>query len=208
MPMPYRIETERLVLRCYQPVDAPLLKATIDASLEHLSIWMPWATQHEPTPLETKIQRLRRMRGDFDLDKDYNFGIFNLDETLLLGGTGLHPRLGAGVLEIGYWMHADYCNQGYAREATGALTQVAFENMGVTRVEIHCNPANQASFAIPRRLGYHHRETRITREEPPSDKVYESMIWELSQAGFELSRQAGESFRRALARFDSTGASL
>ena len=26
-PAPYRIETERLVIRCYEPRDAPLLKA-------------------------------------------------------------------------------------------------------------------------------------------------------------------------------------
>ena len=43
----YRIHTQRLVLRCWQPTDAPLLKAAIDASLEHLRPWLPWA-QHEP----------------------------------------------------------------------------------------------------------------------------------------------------------------
>ena len=33
---PYRIETERLVLRCYEPDDAPLLKEAVDESIEHL----------------------------------------------------------------------------------------------------------------------------------------------------------------------------
>jgi hypothetical protein len=32
----YRIVTERLLLRCYDPTDAPILKAAIDGSLEHL----------------------------------------------------------------------------------------------------------------------------------------------------------------------------
>ena len=39
---PYRIETERLVLRCYDPEDAPLLKDAVDRSLDHLRPWMPW----------------------------------------------------------------------------------------------------------------------------------------------------------------------
>lgn len=37
----YRIVTPRLVIRCWNPPDAPLLKAAIDASLDHLRAWMP-----------------------------------------------------------------------------------------------------------------------------------------------------------------------
>lgn len=32
----YKIETERLVIRCHQPSDAILLKTSIDESLEYL----------------------------------------------------------------------------------------------------------------------------------------------------------------------------
>jgi len=35
----YRIHTSRLVLRCWHPQDAPLLKAAIDTNLEHLRPW-------------------------------------------------------------------------------------------------------------------------------------------------------------------------
>src|SRR2546427_469655 len=78
----YRIHTSRLVLRCWQPQDAPLLKAAIDASLEHLRPWMVWA-QYEPTDLERKIEHLRRSRGAFDLGEDFPYGIFNRAETQL-----------------------------------------------------------------------------------------------------------------------------
>ena len=61
----YRIETERLVIRCYNPSDAPLLKLAIDESLDHLRPWMPWA-MHEPESVEAKIDRLRAYRGQFD----------------------------------------------------------------------------------------------------------------------------------------------
>ena len=49
-PPPYRIETDRLTIRCWEPRDAPLLKQAVDASLDHLRPWMPWA-RDEPTPL-------------------------------------------------------------------------------------------------------------------------------------------------------------
>ena len=65
----YRIETDRLVIRCYQPTDAVLLKQAIDESLDHLRPWMPWAME-EPETVEEKVARLRRFQGQFDLGND------------------------------------------------------------------------------------------------------------------------------------------
>lgn len=99
----YRIHTHRLVLRCWEPQDAPLLKAAIDANIDHLRPWMPWA-QHEPEDLHTKIERLRRWRGEFDLGQDFAYGLFNRTETQVLGSSGLLPvwPQGHAKLGIGY----------------------------------------------------------------------------------------------------------
>ena len=40
---PGPIRTPRLVLRCWQPGDAALLKEAVDDSLRALQRWMPWA---------------------------------------------------------------------------------------------------------------------------------------------------------------------
>ncbi len=96
----YRIVTPRLVIRCYNPSDAHLLARSITESLDHLLPWMPWASV-EPEPLITKIERLRRMRSNFDMNLDYVYGIFDPKENRLLGSTGLHPRVGSGAFEIG-----------------------------------------------------------------------------------------------------------
>jgi len=45
----YRIQTDRLLIRCYSPEDAPKLKEAIDASLDHLRPWMPWAKDDPET---------------------------------------------------------------------------------------------------------------------------------------------------------------
>ena len=154
----YRIVTPRLVVRCWDPSDAPLVKESVDANLEYLRPWMPWAME-EPTDLTARIQWLRKSRGEFDLGKDFTFGIFDREETLVIGGTGLHTRLGPQAREIGYWIRQDHAGQGLATEVAAALTRVAFVVDGVTRVEIRCDPRNTRSAAIPRRLGYQHEAT-------------------------------------------------
>jgi RimJ/RimL family protein N-acetyltransferase len=152
-PAPYRIETERLVIRCYEPRDAPLLKDAIDSSLEHLQPWMPWALD-EPQALEQKIELVESFRSSFDAGENFTYGILAADEAELLGGTGLHPRVGPGGLEIGYWVRASATRQGIVTESTAALTRAGFEVCGVDRIEIRIEPRNEASFGVPRKLRF------------------------------------------------------
>jgi RimJ/RimL family protein N-acetyltransferase len=149
----YRVETDRLVIRCWDPKDAPLAQEAILASLDHLRRWMAWAHE-EPMSVRERVETLRSFRGRFDLGEDFTYAIFSKDESKVLGATGLHARRGAGVREIGYWIRSGYHNQGLATESTAALVKVAFEIEEVRRVEIRCDPKNHASAAIPRKLGF------------------------------------------------------
>jgi RimJ/RimL family protein N-acetyltransferase len=180
---PYRIVTPRLVIRCYRPGDAEALQTAIHASLDHLKPWMPWA-HDEPEELEAKVQRLRTFRGRFDLGQDYIYAVFTPDQSRLIGGTGLHPRIGPDALEIGYWIHADEVRKGYASESTAALTRVAFEVAGVRRVEIRCDPGNAASAAVPRKLGYTHEATLRARSATETGALRDSMIWSMFREDF------------------------
>ena len=65
----YRIETKRLVIRCWNPADAPLLIEAVQQSLDHLLPWMPWA-KYEPVGLEQRIEWLRGCRARFDSGED------------------------------------------------------------------------------------------------------------------------------------------
>ncbi|MBU1050349.1 GNAT family N-acetyltransferase [Candidatus Bipolaricaulota bacterium] len=174
----YRIETERLVIRCWEPEDAALAKKAIDASRDHLREWMPWADT-DPEPLEVMVKRVRHFRAMFDLDKDYVYAIFNRGETQVLGGSGLHTRLGEHAREIGYWIHVDHINQGYATEVSAALTKVAFEIDDVDRVEIHCSPLNLASASVPRKIGFVHEATLRRRGPLKDGQPVDSMIWSM-----------------------------
>jgi RimJ/RimL family protein N-acetyltransferase len=173
----YRIETDRLVIRCYNPSDVQMLADSVRENVEHLKPWMPWV-HAEPEPIEEKEKRVRRFRGEFDLGQDFIYGIFNPEETRLLGGTGLHTRLGESQLEIGYWIHKDLVNQGLVTESTSALIKVAFEVLHLHRLEIHCDPGNFASAAIPRKLGFTHEGT-LRAKTRFLDHWSDSMIWGL-----------------------------
>ena len=196
----YRIHTQRLVIRCWDPADAPLLKAAIDASLDHLRPWMPWV-KGEPKDVQTKVDLLRHFRGEFDIDRDLVYGVFDRDEREVLGGAGLHRRLGAGALEIGYWIHAAHINQGLATEVAAALTKVAFAVNSVDRVEIHCDTANVRSAAVPRKLGYTHEATLRRRTQDADGAYRDSMIWTFFADAFSDSPAASV----AVEAFDAMG---
>jgi len=173
----YRIVTPHLVIRCYNPADVLLLEKSITESLDHLLPWMPWAAA-EPEPIAARLERLRRMRSNFDLNIDYVYGIFNLEENRLLGGTGLHSRVGPGAFEIGYWIHKDYINQGFATETSAALTKIAFEIHNIDRVEIHCSVENTPSAAVPRKLGFTFEAT-LRQRSFANGHLSDQMIWSL-----------------------------
>jgi RimJ/RimL family protein N-acetyltransferase len=201
VPAPaYRIVTSRLVVRCWNPPDAPLLAGAVTASVEHLRPWMPWV-QVEPEEVEAKIQRLRGFRASFDTDQDYLYAIFSPDEREVVGGTGLHPRVGEGALEIGYWISIRHIGRGYATEAAAALTRVAFDVHGVERMEIRCDPRNERSASVPRKLGYTHRDTILGEVE---GVMRDTMIWSLLRAEYPASPSAAAQ----LQAFDAAGRAL
>ena len=179
----YRIETDRLIIRCFNPVDAKLLHASIQESKDHLLPWMPWAN-NEPEEMQKRIDRLRMYRANFDQNKEYSYGIFDKLETELIGGTGLLSRIGPDALEIGYWINVNHIGKGYATEATKALIIIAFAIEKVKRVEIHCDPGNIPSAAIPKNLGFVHEATLRERTTDYKGNTKDSMIWTMLQKEF------------------------
>jgi RimJ/RimL family protein N-acetyltransferase len=190
----YRIVTPRLVVRCWDPRDAPMLKAAIDASLEHLLPWMPWA-RDEPQSVDTKVELLRQFRGRFDLGRDFVYGLFTPDEKAVVGGAGLHPSSGSSAMrrqerdarEIGYWVASEFAGRGLATEATGALVRVAFELERMERVEIHCEVENVRSAAVAVKLGFHEdgvlrQRHRKSDGEPASKRVFSMLAHEYGES--------------------------
>jgi len=184
--LPVEVTTPRLVLRPWRVDDAAALSAAIERSLDHLRPWMPWVAD-EPVDHTTRVERIRALAAGAAATGDAVYGAFTPTGGEVVGGTGLHRRRGPGVLEIGYWVHVDHARHGLASEMVAALTDVAFADAGVERVEIHHDRANAASRGVPAGLGY-----RFVGEAPDSvDAPGEEGIdctWAVTRAGWATAR--------------------
>jgi len=198
----YSVHTPRLILRCWHPTDANRLQRAINDNVDYLRPWMDWA-QQEPESLEMKTERLRRFRDDFLSRREFVYGIFGAKGLRIVGGIGLHTREHKEMREIGYWIGQPYANKGLATESTAALTRVAFEINGVERVEIRCDPRNQASARVAEKLGYTHRSTLYSNKTDSEGFVRDTMVWSLDAAdypGSSVSTVAVAVYNRAKVR--------
>ena len=174
----YRVETGRLLLRCWSPQDAPLLRAALDRSDTYLRPWIPFMAQ-EPRSLEQTADWLRGLRAQFDRSEHFRYAVFSAGEVELVGENMLLDRVGPGGLEIGYLTHLGFEGQGFAREATVAMIRLAFELHGAERVEIHCAPENTGSASIPARLGFTCEGILARRFRDTGGTTRDLMVWTL-----------------------------
>jgi RimJ/RimL family protein N-acetyltransferase len=139
-----------LVLRAYVEDDLDQTVVVVNAELDHLRPWMPWASA--PVTVESQREFVNATTEQRRAGTDFSFGLFRAGE--LIGGFGLHGRRGPGVLEIGYWIRAAEQGRGLVTAATRALALAAARVPAVGRVDICCDEANTRSAAVPRRLGF------------------------------------------------------
>ncbi len=150
--------------------DAPALNVAVNSNLEHLRPWMPWAKGESALEHTEKMVEAGVALWDEGTDFMYLVGLDAVPGSVI-GAFGLHSRVGAGALEIGYWVHADHTGRGIATAGAAALTEAALALPGIERVEIHVDEANGPSSAVPRKLGY-----RL-------DRVVESPVTAPSETG-------------------------
>ncbi|HEV7588694.1 MAG TPA: GNAT family protein [Longimicrobium sp.] len=170
---PYRIATRRVVLRCWDPADTPALQALLAGSREHLRPWVP-GIDDEPT-LDEKLHEVRSWRAAFDLDQVWLFALLGAEDGTLAGGVVVNP-LPRNTVDVGGWVAEAHARRGYVSDAFAAVARVAFEVLGITRVQALCRADNQRSIAMLRKLGFTHEAT--PRHEVDRQRVDE-MMWSI-----------------------------
>jgi uncharacterized cupin superfamily protein len=180
----FHIETPRLVLRPWRPDDAPVLVALQRENKDHLSPYMPWA--RVDATVDEMLARMQEWRLKIDRNEDFVYGAFELDGTVV-GGTGMHDRVGASATEIGYWVDREHEGRGYVTEWAGALCRIAFEVRKLDRVEIRCVPDNVRSAAVPARLGFRHETTLARRIAGGEGVVRDAMVWTMFASDYPSS---------------------
>jgi RimJ/RimL family protein N-acetyltransferase len=176
--LPARIETERLVLRTWTADDADALGLAITESIDHLRPWMPWIA-FEPLAPADRRKLIAEWEVKWQAGEDAVYGVFH--DGAVVGGTGLHRRIGPGALEIGYWIHVDFTRRGFAKELSAGLTAAAFALGDIERVEIHHDKDNVASEGVPRTLGYTFTSDVAVAAAAPSESGV-NCVWSMTRA--------------------------
>ena len=173
-------------LRQWRLEDADAQARAIEESLDHLRPWMAWAAEW-PMPRDAQLEMLREWERRRLAGEDEFLGVWLDGE--LVGSCGLHFRIGPGGAEIGYWIHVDHLRRGLATEVARQLTERAFADPEIDRVEVHHDRANVASGGVPPKLGF--ELVGDTRRPPvaPGEEGVER-VWRLSRADWTARRAA------------------
>jgi RimJ/RimL family protein N-acetyltransferase len=150
---PEEFTTERLLIRKPFPGDGKYVYKAIQASLNELKPWMPWAhTNQTEQDVEANI---RDSIAKFITREDLRLHLFDKETGEFIGSSGLH-RINWEVpkFEIGYWIDTGFSGRGYITESTEEIIRFAFTELNAKRVEIRCDPRNIKSRAIPEKLGF------------------------------------------------------
>ena len=97
---------------------------------------------------------LRTLRKEARAGRSFSFAILkgpNLIGQINLGGI-IYGALRSG--HIGYWISKDYANRGYMTEAVNMVTDFAFNELALHRLEINIRPENEPSIRVAEKCGY------------------------------------------------------
>ncbi|MCU1357496.1 MAG: N-acetyltransferase [Acidimicrobiales bacterium] len=161
-PLPEGTTGYGVSLRVWTADDAPTLHDAIAANVEHLRPWMAWIA-HEPLTVDQRRLLIEQWNETWAAGGDVIYGVWQ--DGVIVGGTGLHRRLGPSGLEIGYWVDVHHVGRGIATAAARAITDLAFTVDGTEVVEIHHDVANHASRRVPEKLGFVDAGTVVPRRE-------------------------------------------
>jgi len=167
------IETGAATLRRYRADDLDALMTAMGESYDHLRPWSPWVIGYSR---ESEAGFLAGAERGWRDGTVYNWAI--VVDGVLAGGISLMARIGAGGLEIGYWVHQAYTRRGLATAAAAAMVEQAFRLPGIHRVEIVHDELNVASGGVPRKLGFTEAGRRPLEIRPPAGTGI-GVVWRL-----------------------------
>ncbi len=100
--------------------------------------------------------RLRRYQRDAREDLGYAYMVVRERDRALVGGISL-SNVRRGVTQaasVGYWIGSDYTREGLASAALKAISDYAFDELRLHRLEAACMPINQASLGVLAKAGF------------------------------------------------------
>ena len=141
-------------LRPAVPDDAPALAALVHGQRTHLAPWEPerpaaWFTE------AGQREALEQADRDRAADRSYAYLITDAAGSILGRLTLASVVRGAGQFcSLGYWVAREATGRGVATAAVGQALQIAFDELGLHRVQAETLPHNHASRHVLEHHGF------------------------------------------------------
>lgn len=161
---PIDIEGKEILLRPLRLRDRAKWNRVRAENRDWLSPWeatIPMVSDESYSQLPSYLEMVKILSHEARKGRSFSFALWhngNLIGQISLGGV-IYGAMRGG--HIGYWIDRNYANRGFTTQAVELLTQFAFEELNLHRVEINCRPENAASRRVAQKAGYVYEGERL-----------------------------------------------
>ncbi len=142
----------RFQLRPFVESDLPSFVEAVLESTSTVGKWMSWA--HANYTTADAVSWFAHCTAERESGSSYEFGIFDAESNSLVGGCGLNQFSPVnGLCNLGYWVRQSWQRKGAAFAAIQALSEFAFAELKLGRVEIVVAQHNTPSLSLAERSG-------------------------------------------------------
>ena len=169
------MDLKELKIRHLKPSDAPAMFDAVQESLSDVSAWMDWC--HADYDLEDAQEWIGITNEGFKNGTQYDFGIFRANS--YLGQVGVN-RINhqAKYANVGYWVRTSATGRGVAPVAVRLLSDWAFANTDLQRLEIVVALGNERSLRVAEKTGAV-REGILRSKIRVFDRFYDAVIYSI-----------------------------
>lgn len=168
---PPTLTTPRLILRAFQPVDAPsLFQAASNPKVTKYTLW-----DHHPT-VDTSLFFINDyVRNKYLLAEPDPFALcLKENPEVVIGAIGAHwAERKSLCMEMGFWLGESYWGRGLTTEAAKTLLRWLFDTYTLERVQAHCLSENAGSGRVLEKAGFQYEGTAR------SQLLHRGRFWDL-----------------------------
>jgi ribosomal-protein-alanine N-acetyltransferase len=168
-----RLETERLILRPFEPGDAEELHAVHADPTTFAYIGSP-----PPSSIEETRARIERIRARLEDRISGPWAVVEKSSGRLIGDSGLQILEDGPEVELGYKLGREFRGRGFATEAGRAWVAYGFETLGLDRIVAVAWPENTASWRVMEKCG-------MTLVGPGHHYGHETVLYAITREEFE-----------------------
>lgn len=173
------IETPRTIIRPVKAGDEYDINVAIQATLNDLQRWMPWAKDPSFASTKSFVDRAQKEWLGNNA-KEFPMIVEHKQDHRIISVTGYNDQTqhNSRIYEIGYWLHKNYHGQGLMSECVVALTRFALEALQAQHVQICMQVDNTQSYNLAKRCGFHLKEIQSNnRKDYLSGKITDSAFF-------------------------------